>query len=115
MGPANRPPHQGVKSRMNTCARRLIVVGIAALASTAVLGQTAQENAADAGRLIRILDVRPGSTVGEVGAGDGDLTFAMAKAVGDSGRVFTNELNKDRVKALQTRSERAGVTNVTVV
>jgi hypothetical protein len=31
----------------------------------------------------------------------GTLTFAIAKMVGESGRVFTNDLNRDRVKKLQ--------------
>ena len=43
------------------------------------------------------------------------MTFALAKAVGESGRVFTNELNKDRVKAIEREAEKSGVKNVTVV
>ena len=95
--------------------RASLVLFVAALAATAGLAQTAQENAADAERLMRALEVRPGSVVGEVGAGAGELTLAMAKAVGESGRVFTNEVNQDRVRAIERAVEQAGLKHVTVV
>ena len=79
------------------------------------LAQTAKENAADAEQFIRALEVRSGSSVGEVGAGGGELTLAMAKAVGDTGRVFTNEVTGDRVRALERVVEKAGLKHVTVV
>ena len=44
--------------------------------------QSAAENAADAQWLIQALEVHEGSTVGEIGAGGGELTIALAKAVG---------------------------------
>jgi ubiquinone/menaquinone biosynthesis C-methylase UbiE len=102
---------------MTTSASRRLVTAfvISGLAATAVLAQTAKENTADAARLIEVLDIRAGAIVGEIGAGDGALTFAMARAVGESGRVFTNELNKDRVKTLQAEAEKTGARNVTVV
>jgi tRNA A58 N-methylase Trm61 len=77
---------------------------VCAAAATVVAAQSAQQNKADAELLIKVLDIRTGSVVGEIGAGDGTLTFAIAQAVGESGRVFTNDLNKDRVKTLQNRA-----------
>ena len=85
------------------------------LGSTAVLAQSAAENAADVERLVRVLEIRPGSVVGEIGAGSGELTIAIAKVVGDAGRVFSNEINQDRVRAIEQTVEKAGVKHVTVV
>lgn len=97
-------------------ARRLVTaLVIGTLAGASVLAQSAKENAADAARLIELLDIHAGSIVGEIGAGDGELTFAIAKAVGDAGRVLTNELNKDRAKGLQTEADKIGAKNVTVI
>ena len=101
---------------MTSLLKRTSLVALAAaLAATASFAQTAQENAADAERLIRALEIRSGSTVGEIGAGGGELTLAMARAVGEDGRVFTNELNKDRVRAIEQAVEKAGLKHVTVV
>jgi SAM-dependent methyltransferase len=88
---------------------------IGGLVTAAGLAQTAQENAADAERLVKALDVHPASVVGEIGAGAGELTFAMARTVGEAGRVFTNELNNDRAKALQAEADKGGFKNVMVV
>ena len=75
-------------------SRRLVTVfATAVLAAAVVVAQTAQQHGADAAWLTKVLDIRPGRIVGEIGAGGGELTFALAKAVSESGRIFSNELN----------------------
>src|SRR5262245_37709021 len=97
-------------------ARRRFVTSLVLLSlAPAIFAQSAQENAADATRLIQALAIHEGSIVGEIGAGSGELTIALAKAVGESGRVFSNELNKDRLKTIAAAAEKAHVTNVTPV
>ena len=112
-------PPDDVENAMNdNRLRRFVtplVIVFAAAAASSVSAQNAQQNAADAGRVIQALDIRPGSQVGEVGAGDGALTVAIAAAVGEGGRVFTNELNADRVAAIRSAVEKAGLNNVTIV
>jgi ubiquinone/menaquinone biosynthesis C-methylase UbiE len=89
---------------------------LALVAAASGLGaQAGAGNSADAERLIKALEVRAGSVVGEIGAGDAALSLALAKAVGDSGRVYSNELNKDRVKKIGEAAEKAGVANVTPI
>jgi ubiquinone/menaquinone biosynthesis C-methylase UbiE len=104
---------------MNSQFRRsfitLFVIGIGALAAQDGLAQSARENAADAEWLTMVLEIKAGTIVGEIGAGSGELTFALAKVAGESGRVFTNELNKDRVKAIENEAAKSNVKNVTVV
>ena len=97
-----------------TRRQRFVTPFVLVLAGTALLAQNAQQNAADAERLIKALDVHAGSVVGEIGAGDGALTMAMAKAVG-AGRVFSNELNTQRLDEVGKRAANAGITNVTLV
>jgi ubiquinone/menaquinone biosynthesis C-methylase UbiE len=93
-----------------------ITLALAAFAQAGLAAQTAQQNAADAEYLIKVLEIRAGSVVGEIGAGSGgDLTIAMAKAVGDSGRVLSNELNAERLKDLGRKLEAAGLKNATAV
>lgn len=99
-------------ARLRTCARVLLA------AATLVAGGAAaqaQQDAADAARLIDALEVRPGMRVAEIGAGAGALTVAMAKAVGASGHVFSNEIDRDRHAAIRTAVTQAGLTNVTIV
>ena len=90
------------------------VLTLAIIAAPAA-AQNAAQNAADAQRVLAALDLRPGSVAAELGAGDGELTVLIAKAVGDTGRVFSNEVNPERVQQISRTVERAGRKNVTVV
>jgi len=103
--------------RMNArSVRRLVArLSLTFVASAVLLAQTPQENAADAERVIKALDIKQGSIVGEIGAGGGELTILIAKAVGPDGRVFSNELNGDRLRAIGVATAAAGLTNVTLV
>jgi ubiquinone/menaquinone biosynthesis C-methylase UbiE len=94
--------------------RAIVLIWIAAAGVTAV-AQSAAENASHAALLIKVLDIHSGSRVGEIGAGDGELTIAMAREVGEGGRVFSNELNATRLADLGKSAEKAGVHNVTLV
>ena len=65
--------------------------------------------------LARLLDLRPGDTVADVGAGSGWLSIEMAAVVGDAGQVFATELSLQRRDDIQEAVAAAGLDNVTVV
>ena len=86
------------------------------LAPAAARGQGADAIAADAARLVQALNIRVGSVVAEVGAGDGALTVAIARIVGEQGRVFSTELSKaSLVKLVEIEAAAADLKNVTVI
>lgn len=66
-------------------------------------------------KVFEMIGVREGATVCEIGAGDGALTVAAARAVGTTGRVLTSELGETRVQRLRTAVESSGLSNITVV
>lgn len=66
-------------------------------------------------KIFEAIGVKVGLTICEMGAGDGELTIAAAKAVGAAGRVYTSELGVDRVKTLRERAAASGLTQITVV
>ena len=61
------------------------------------------------------MGLRPGSTVADVGAGDGFFTTRLARAVGSNGRVFAVEINDAAIQRLRRRLQEDGVENVTIV
>jgi ubiquinone/menaquinone biosynthesis C-methylase UbiE len=95
--------------------RHLFAAVLATCAFVAGIVVYTQSDAADATTLIEVLQLKPGSVVAEIGAGDGDLTLVVAKHVGASGRVFTSELGTDRVRSLRAAVEKAGAANVHVI
>ena len=66
-------------------------------------------------KIFDAIGVREGSTVCEIGAGDGDLSIAAARLVGASGRVYTNELGESRVTDLRERVAKSNLAQITVV
>ena len=91
----------------------VLIVGLAA--GIAPSASQNSQNAAEAERLIKGLDLHPGSVVAEIGAGDGAVTVLIARAVGETGRVFSNEVNGERMKQIARAAAQAGLNNVTTV
>jgi ubiquinone/menaquinone biosynthesis C-methylase UbiE len=106
---------------MTTCLRlnrlRRFVPALVLVVATAgsAYAQNAQQDAADAERLIKAMDVKAGSVIAEIGAGGGELTVLLGKAVGPTGRIYSNELNEGRRATIRKAVEGAGLTNITIV
>ena len=94
---------------------RHVVPALVALLGGVLQAQNAQQNAADAERLIKAMDVKAGSIVAEIGAGMGELTVLLGKTVGPAGRIYSTELNQDRIPSIRKAAQQAGLTNVTAL
>ena len=66
-------------------------------------------------RLKEALALRAGMVVADVGAGKGQLTMALAAAVGSAGHVYSSEIDASRLRALREKIAEAGLANVTLV
>jgi ubiquinone/menaquinone biosynthesis C-methylase UbiE len=67
---------------------------------------------------VKIMDaigMKPGMIIGEVGAGTGRMTMWIADRVGDSGKVYANDINKSSLEQLRERCQRDGFENVEIV
>jgi ubiquinone/menaquinone biosynthesis C-methylase UbiE len=62
-----------------------------------------------------LMQVKPGMTVGEVGAGSGYLSRYIAEKVGPAGRVYANELEDKMVAYMKDRAAAEGLKNLTAV
>ena len=66
-------------------------------------------------RLRQALTLETGKVVADVGAGKGELTFALAREVGPKGHVFSTEIDPARLRRLREAVVAAKLDNVTVV
>lgn len=67
---------------------------------------------------VKIMDaigLKPGMVIGEVGAGTGRMTMWLADRVGNSGKVYANDIDKKALEILRKRCERDGFENVEIV
>jgi cyclopropane fatty-acyl-phospholipid synthase-like methyltransferase len=70
---------------------------------------------AEVPRLAQLLELKPGMTVADIGAGFGAWTTRFSRLLGPSGRVFATDIGAAQLAALRASVAREGLTNVTVV
>ncbi len=101
---------------MNQCRQLvLLVAGLAGMPACASTSNAQNEFAFDAARLVTALELDTGQTVADIGAGRGQLTVALAREVGPSGRVYATELDADRLGDIRQAADAAGLENVSVI
>ncbi len=66
-------------------------------------------------RLVEVLDVDPGEKFADVGAGDGRYSVALARTVGEGGRVYATEVDSEDLRQIEERVGREKLGNVEVV
>ncbi len=99
--------------KINVIGKRCLITVLVLIATTAVAA--CQEYSADVNWLIDVLELKEGSVVADIGAGDGDQTLAIARHVGSEGQVYSSELGSESLRELREAVEEASVSNVTVV
>lgn len=66
-------------------------------------------------RLADLMHWRAGTTVADVGAGDGTYSFEAAEKVGPAGRVYATEIDQEKLKSLKAGVAKRKLYNVTIV
>lgn len=64
---------------------------------------------------IKLLGVKPGMAVADIGAGVGYYSLKIAQLVAPNGKVFATDIQPQMLRLLRKRAEQAGVTNVVPV
>lgn len=113
-------PYYSVTSTLHIAAirlRTLIVSGlwIMLIFLTATGCARAQSYSSDVNWLIKVLDIKEGSHVADIGAGDGGQTLAIARYIGEKGHIFSTELGEDSVEELREEIENSGMNNIDVL
>ena len=97
--------------------RRAAVLSLIALAVGVSLVAQSRSRASEdeRSRLTTLLDIRSGSRIADVGAGDGGFSFPFAELVGPEGRVYLTEIGQSQLRRLRSAVERDRLSNVEVV
>jgi len=70
-------------------------------------------DSSDEARTIEALGLRPGMRVADVGAGNGEWAERFSREVGETGRVYATEVDRDKLQQIEARVKDAHLGNVT--
>ena len=93
--------------------RKIIFSGVLLLAVFVSLCSAISES--EIQRLSRVMNWKAGQVIADVGAGEGEIGFAAAAAVGETGRVYLTELDEEKFVALQKGASQRKLKNVVVL
>jgi SAM-dependent methyltransferase len=66
-------------------------------------------------RVMEILDIKPGKTVADIGAGSGWFTVRAARRVTETGLVYAVDINPEATRYVEKRSQKEGLHNVRAI
>ena len=100
------------------CSRRPLVrrLGLVCAAAAALFAAQVRGDAAgEIGRLAELMGWKAGIFVADIGAGDGEYTFAAVERVGAAGKVYATEINAKKIAELKNEVAKRKLANVVVV
>lgn len=65
--------------------------------------------------VVREIGVPTGSRVADIGAGSGAYAFALGKVVGDEGRVYAIDVQKDMLTRIANEASKRGLKNIDTI
>jgi ubiquinone/menaquinone biosynthesis C-methylase UbiE len=65
--------------------------------------------------IVDALDLKPGSSVGDIGTGVGFMLPYLSQAVGDKGQVFAEDIQNDFLDKAKMKAQLSRITNVTFI
>ncbi|HET7220011.1 MAG TPA: methyltransferase domain-containing protein [Vicinamibacterales bacterium] len=66
-------------------------------------------------KAIAALELKPGQTVADVGAGSGYYSIRLARAVGENGRVFATDIQPEMLALIRKKIDAARLSNIDLV
>jgi ubiquinone/menaquinone biosynthesis C-methylase UbiE len=106
-----------MRSLARPCRSAVLAALVAALAAggAAAAARAADDWADEARRLIELASLRGDMIAAEIGAGRGGLTVEIARHLARGGRLFSTEIDRNRLDDIRRAITDAGLANVTVV
>jgi ubiquinone/menaquinone biosynthesis C-methylase UbiE len=65
--------------------------------------------------IIKTLNIHPGQTIADIGSGGGFFTFLFSQIVGQRGKIYAVDTNKNFLEFIDTQAIRLGLTTITTI
>ena len=87
---------------------------VSKLGGNSVSTEEARDDRNEANTVMDLAKIRPGTTVADIGAGDGYYTIRLAERVGAKGKVLAQDIDRGALERLGQRVEREKLDNVSI-
>lgn len=94
---------------------RCLFVVIVFVALCLFLRADVRDNHHQPDKVMDVVGVKPGMVIGEVGAGHGYFTFHLSRRVGDSGKIYANDIATRALASIRRKCEGEGITNIETI
>jgi SAM-dependent methyltransferase len=91
----------------------LLLLGACLVAASLCLA--AAQAADEIARLAKAMDWKPGQTIADIGAGEGEYSFAASALLGENGKVYATELDEKKLQTIKDEVAKRGLKNVIVL
>ncbi|MBN1464894.1 class I SAM-dependent methyltransferase, partial [candidate division KSB1 bacterium] len=88
---------------------------VASLADYGVLAQSYRDSWQQPKKIMDAVGIVPGMVIGEAGAGTGYFTFFLKDRVGESGKIYANDILQRQLDAITARCERDSIDNIVTI
>ena len=79
------------------------------------LERSEREQEEEPEKALKALEIQPGSTLADIGAGTGYFSIRMAKITGPGGKVYANDIQPQMLALLRKNAAREGINNMEFV
>ena len=80
-----------------------------------LLGQDVRDRDHQPDKVMDTVGVEEGMTIGEVGAGHGYFTFHLSRRVGNSGKIYANDISRGALSSIRRKCAEEGITNIATI
>lgn len=96
------------------CIRYLFIF-VFSVALCSILNADVRDKYHQPDKVMDVVGVKPGMVIGEVGAGHGYFTFHLSRRVGDTGKVYANDISTRALAAIRERCAKDGISNIETI
>jgi len=106
------------KNEVSMNCYRLVLLGVIfihIIFSQFSFAQSSRDKRVQPEKIMDAVGLKPGMIIGEAGAGRGYFTFWLSKRIGEKGKIYANDIQKNVLQVIEDRCKREGVKNITTV
>lgn len=103
------------RSALSAALLSVLVIALAVPPAGAQSGSSSRDRIEQPEKVMEATGVKPGMVIGEIGAGNGYFTFWLARGVGETGKVYANDIDSSALAAIERRRENEKAANIETI